>query len=101
VALGHASLFFLPNGETLLTCGKKNSPAGAVPFAQRAAMSYVSSKQLLASHSHLSPSEADISRRCAMDELFSPAVILSGCSVATVLFGSAIVYLEGWLGSEG
>jgi hypothetical protein len=35
-----------------------------------------------------------------MDELFSPALILSGCSVATVLFGSAIVYLEGWLGSE-
>jgi hypothetical protein len=93
--------FYRTRGETLLKGRKKNSPAGAVLFAQRAVMSYVSGSTCSASHSHLSPSEADISRRCAMDELFSPAVILSGCSVATVLFGSAIVYLEGWLGSEG
>lgn len=35
-----------------------------------------------------------------MEELLSPPVVFSGFSAATVLFGSALMYLEGLFGSD-
>lgn len=36
-----------------------------------------------------------------MDELFSPQLVLAGCGMLSVLFGTAIVYLEALLGGAG
>ncbi|MBY0524820.1 MAG: hypothetical protein K2R98_15555 [Gemmataceae bacterium] len=36
-----------------------------------------------------------------MEELMSPPLVLSACSATAMLFGSALIYFQSMLGSEG